>query len=107
MPVEIPQQDGQYLRFIQMPDGETRLEAARNIGKVTKVISGYPGFSVATNVFPDVSPLVVRIKDCGLISFTKLPSGKTSAGRFWFASPTASTSRTRCARSSDKTRTSS
>ncbi|WLH90422.1 hypothetical protein PSH87_28535 [Pseudomonas sp. FP453] len=72
VPVEIPQQDGQYLRFIQMPDGETRLEAARNIGKVTKVISGYPGFSVATNVFPDVSPLVVRIKDCGLISFTNV-----------------------------------
>ncbi len=71
LPVEIPQQDGQYLRFTHLPDGETRLEAARIIGKVSKVISGYPGFNVETNAFPDVSPLIVRIKDCGVITFTK------------------------------------
>lgn len=65
------QEAGQYLRFIQLPDGETRLEAHRVIGELHKVMSGYPGFSVESGKFPDVSPLVVRIKDCGLITFTK------------------------------------
>lgn len=82
IPVDIPQQDGQYLRFNQLPGGETRLEAARVIGKVSKVISGYPGFNVETNAFPDVSPLVVRIKDCGVITFKEIhdnPKAMTAA----------------------------
>ncbi|NBF00809.1 hypothetical protein GV819_00745 [Pseudomonas sp. Fl5BN2] len=70
--INVPQQDGQYLRFNQLADGETRLEAHRVIGKVYKVISGYPGFSVETGKFSDVSPLVVRIKDCGVITFSKI-----------------------------------
>lgn len=71
----VPQQSGQYLRFNQLADGETRLEAHRIVGKVVKVISGYPGFSVDPGKFPDVSPLVVRIKDCGVITFRKSTSG--------------------------------
>ncbi|QHF47828.1 hypothetical protein PspS35_29985 [Pseudomonas sp. S35] len=72
MAVNVPQQDGQYLRFNQLPDGETRLEAHRVIGKVSKVISGYPGFNAKMNTFPEVSPLIVRIKDCGVITFSKV-----------------------------------
>lgn len=72
----IPQQDGQYLRFNQMADGETRLEAHRVVGKVLKVISGSPGFPVEPGRFPDVSPLVVRIKDCGVITFSKVGDGR-------------------------------
>ncbi|WP_460418440.1 hypothetical protein [Pseudomonas sp. microsymbiont 2] len=68
----VPQEDGQYLRFIQLPDGETRLEAHRVIGKVYKTISGYPGFAVKAGTFADVNPLVVRIKDCGVISFSNV-----------------------------------
>ncbi|MBB4868199.1 hypothetical protein HNP46_007119 [Pseudomonas nitritireducens] len=71
----VPQQNGQYLRFNQLADGETRLEAHRIAGKVVKVISGYPGFVVEPGSFPDVSPLTVRIKDCGVITFRKPTNG--------------------------------
>lgn len=71
----IPAQNGQYLRFNQLDSGETRLEAHRVVGKVLKVISGYPGFAVEPGKFPEVSPLVVRIKDCGVITFSKSADG--------------------------------
>ncbi|WP_235375708.1 hypothetical protein [Pseudomonas aeruginosa] len=81
-PAAVPKQNGQYLRFIQLPDGETRLEAHRVIGTVNKVMSGYPGFAVEPGKFPEINPLTVRIKDCGLITFTKAannPEAMTAA----------------------------
>lgn len=82
-PATVPEENGQYLRFTQLPDGETRLEAHRISGGEQKVISGYPGFSAEPGQFPEVSPLVVRIKDCGLLTFTKVNDtpGSMSAAR--------------------------
>ncbi|WP_454866427.1 hypothetical protein [Pseudomonas umsongensis] len=82
-PTTVPQENGQYLRFTQMPDGETRLEAHRISGGEHKMISGYPGFSAEPGKFPEVSPMVVRVKDCGLLTFTKANDtpGSMSAAR--------------------------
>lgn len=71
MPAEVPKQNGQYLRFYQMANGETRLEAHRVAGQLKTVISGNPGFVVEPGKFPAVNPVLVRIKDCGLITFTQ------------------------------------
>ncbi|QRY79686.1 hypothetical protein JVX91_00810 [Pseudomonas sp. PDNC002] len=71
----VPTQNGQYLRFNQLENGETRLELHRVVGKVSKVISGYPGFTVEPGKFPDVNPLSVRIQNCGLITFRKSTDG--------------------------------
>ncbi|OOV89107.1 hypothetical protein [Pseudomonas sp. MF4836] len=70
-PAEVPRDSGQYLRFIRLPSGETRLQLVRVVGQVQMVTSGYPGFSVEPGQFPEVNPLTVGIKDCGLITFTK------------------------------------
>jgi hypothetical protein len=71
----VPQHSGQYLRFDQLSDGEPRLEAHRVVGQEVMVISGYSGFAVDSGKCLEVSPLVVAIKNCGVITFRRAASG--------------------------------
>lgn len=71
MSAVVPKQNGQYLRFVQLESGETRLEAYQVNGARTNVISGHPGFAVKPGTFPLSTLLAVRIKDCGTITFTR------------------------------------
>lgn len=72
----IPGAEGQYLRFVNLVDGETRLEVHQVKASTDKVISGYPGFVVEPGMFPDMATLSVRIKDCGVITFERKESSK-------------------------------